>query len=85
MLDPDLPQNSVHGFYPLGEYQMDDKLSASFGTSDRPIVLTTNGSLTTRSALPGDAEGFIAWEIMSNDTAGNDTVLLKVGPGDVCL
>ena len=68
----------MHAFYPVGDYKLDKDLEPSFGPSDMPLAVTTNGTVATHAALPGDARGFFTWEIMVNDTAGNDTVILKV-------
>ncbi|XP_076446801.1 cadherin-23-like [Babylonia areolata] len=78
--DPDLGANRVHAFYPVGYYETDRKLNSSLKSagSARLLALSVNGSLSTRSALPGDAEGFFTWTIMANDSAGEDTVVVKV-------
>ncbi|KAL8620285.1 hypothetical protein ACOMHN_042020 [Nucella lapillus] len=78
--DPDLGANRVHAFYPVGDYEMDTKLTSSMGpeSTAQLLSLSVNGTLSTRSVLPGDAEGFFTWTVMANDSAGHDTVLLKI-------
>ena len=76
--DPDTGPNRVHAFYPVGDYELDKDLEPSFGPSDTPLMVTISGTVATHAALPGDARGFFTWEIMVNDTAGNDSVILKV-------
>jgi hypothetical protein len=64
---------------------MDAALAASFSASSFlagvPVLnLSLSGNVTTSASLPGNAEGVFNWTILANDTAGNDTVFLKVGP-----
>lgn len=76
--DPDIGANRRHEFSVAKDLEMDTDLKPSLRTIERPLGLSANGSVTTIADLPGDAEGFFTWVIMANDSAGNDTVTLKV-------
>uniref|UniRef100_A0A2C9JQL3 Cadherin domain-containing protein n=1 Tax=Biomphalaria glabrata TaxID=6526 RepID=A0A2C9JQL3_BIOGL len=78
--DRDTDANSKHQFYQLGKLEADEDLSKGWlvNSLPDPIKVDINGSIKTNYKFPEDHYGAITLTVLVNDTAGNDTLNLKI-------
>ncbi|KAH9505207.1 hypothetical protein Btru_058950, partial [Bulinus truncatus] len=78
--DRDTAANSKHQFYQLGQLEADEDMSKgwAFSTIPDPIKVDINGSVKTNYKFPEDRFGAVTLKVLVNDSAGNDTLDLKI-------
>nr|KAG5709455.1 hypothetical protein BaRGS_023137 [Batillaria attramentaria] len=78
--DNDTAPNRVHGFYSVSPPERDEGLEANDAVKqlDKPLELTTNGTVRTNAKFPADSQGFFTWHVMANDTGGTGNVTLRI-------
>ncbi|XP_012936384.1 cadherin-23 [Aplysia californica] len=78
--DKDTAKYRVHQFHKVGDLELDESLSKSWVDKQKPdpVLLSSNGSITTNVKFNDDASGAFTLIVTVSDHAGNDTIPVKI-------